>query len=138
MIDFIGIPRDREKSLMNPTENRKGVNHKWHNKINQFNVKTAVTNSTGLQTSKNFTNKKVLTHLSDAKIVARKLEQTLTETAEAVEEAEVIVVRDNLSQSLAANAAHKTQFLSNREVIRLFFAETVLENNKANKHKLMS
>ncbi len=114
------------------------MNHKWHNKINQFNVKTAVTNSTGLQTSKNFTNKKVLTHLSDAKIVARKLEQTLTETAEAVEEAEVIVVRDNLFQSLAANAAHKTQFLFNREVTRLFFAETVLENNKANKRKLMS
>lgn len=85
--------------------------------------------SHGQQTNKNSTNKKVLTHLSVVRTAVRKREQTSTVTAEAV--AAVIEARDNLSQLHAASVAHKTQFLFNREVTRLFFAETVLENNKA-------
>jgi hypothetical protein len=108
------------------------VNPKWQIKINKFNAKTAVKILLGLQMSKNSTNKKVLTHLSVVKTAVRKREQTLTET----EEAEVIVARDNRSQSLVLSVVHKIQYLSNREVTRLFCAETVLESNKARNMRL--
>ena len=48
---------------------KKGVIPKWHNKINQFNAKTVVKTSSGLQTNKLSTKKKVLVHRSGVKIV---------------------------------------------------------------------
>lgn len=102
------------------------MNPKWQIKIKQFNAKTAVTTLHGQQTSRNFTSKKVLMHLFVVKTAVRKHELTSTEIAEAA----VIVDRDNLSQSLVLSVVRKIQFLFNREVIRLFFAETVLENSK--------
>jgi hypothetical protein len=70
-------------------------------------------------------------HLSDVKIVEQKLAQTLMEDAAVTV---VIVARDNLSQSHVPNAVRKTLFLFNREVIKAFFAETVLESKEA-RHK---
>ncbi len=54
------------------------MNLKWHYKHKIFNVKTAEPSLLGLRKNKNFTKKKVLTHLSVVKIVGQKLVQTST------------------------------------------------------------
>ena len=75
-------------------------------------------------------------HLSDVKIVEQKLAQTLMGDAAMAEEE--IEDRDNRSQSPVLNAARKTPFLFNREVIKAFFAETVLESKEARHKKPLS
>lgn len=62
------------------------MNPKWHNKIKQFNAKTAVNNLRGLHLSRNSTKKKVSTHRFDVKIAVQKhalLSTIETEAAEA-------------------------------------------------------
>jgi hypothetical protein len=103
------------------------VNPKWHFKIKQFNVKTAVLNLPGLQTNKNFISKKVLTHRSVAKTVEQKLEQ-LTMVVEVVK-----ADQDNLLKSHVQIVVEKILCLFNQEVTSRFFAVIVSKKNEADK-----
>jgi hypothetical protein len=101
------------------------VNPKWHLKIKQSSVKTAVVNLLGLQKNKNSTNKKVLIHQFVVKIAVQKHAQRIT-----VAEADKVEVKENLSQSLVLNVVHKIPYHFNQEVIDQFFVEIVSKNNE--------
>ena len=102
------------------------MNHKWHFKINNLHVKTAVINLPGLQKNKSFTNLKVSTHLSDVKIVVQKHAQTSTMVG-----ADTVVVDNvNLSRLPVQTVVQKILFHLSQEAIDQYFAVTVLEKVK--------
>jgi hypothetical protein len=104
------------------------VNHKWHSKINKFNVKTAAHSLPGLQKNKSSISKKGLTLLFDVKIVVQKHVQTSTTVVGMV--AAVAVDHVNLSRSLVLTAVQKILFHLSQEATDQYFAVTVSEKVK--------
>lgn len=106
---------------------KKGVNHKWHFKINNSHVKTAAHSLPGLQKNKNSISQKVLTLLFDVKIVVQKHVQILTTAGDMAAE------HVNLSRLPVPTVVQKILFHLSQEATDQYFAVTALEKvNKAN------